>query len=69
MNATPFLFPPNRETAAATGTTSQIPIVVIGNKIDLAKRDRAVSKEEGKSLAGDFNAKFLEVSVSFYFVD
>ena len=43
--------------------------MVIGNKIDLAKRDRAVSKEEGKSLAGDFNAKFLEVSVSFYFVD
>ena len=37
--------------------------MVIGNKIDIQK-DRAVSKEEGKALAEDFGAGFLEVSVS-----
>lgn len=51
-----------REQILRVHRNKKIPIVVIGNKIDLAKRDRAVSKEEGKSLAGDFNAKFLEVS-------
>lgn len=38
-------------------------MMVIGNKIDIQK-DRAVSKEEGKALAEDFGAGFLEVSVS-----
>ena len=39
-------------------------MVVIGNKVDM-KKDRAVSKEEGKALADDFGAGFLEVSVQF----
>lgn len=37
-------------------------MVVIGNKVDMAKKDRAVSKEEGKALAEEFAASFLEVS-------
>jgi GTPase KRas len=41
----------------------KVPMVVIGNKADMAKKDRAVSKEEGKALADEFNASFLEVSV------
>lgn len=40
--------------------------MVIGNKVDVQK-DRAVSKEEGKALAEDFGAGFLEVSVSLVF--
>lgn len=43
----------------------QIPLVVVGNKVDLEAKDRAVSREEGKALAREFNAAFLEVSVSF----
>lgn len=38
-----------------------MPIIVVGNKCDM-KNDRAVSKEEGQSLADEFNASFLEVS-------
>ncbi len=40
--------------------------MVIGNKVDMAKSDRAVSKEEGKALADEFGAAFLEVSVSHF---
>lgn len=39
----------------------KVPMVVVGNKAD-AKKDRAVSKEEGKALADEFGASFLEVS-------
>lgn len=39
-------------------------MVVVGNKVDLAKTDRAVSKEEGKALADEFGGSFLEVTVS-----
>lgn len=39
----------------------KVPMVVVGNKAD-AKKDRAVSKEEGKALADEFGAAFLEVS-------
>jgi hypothetical protein len=39
-------------------------MVVVGNKVDLAKADRAVSKEEGKALADEFGASFYEVTVS-----
>ncbi len=42
----------------------KVPMVVVGNKSDMAKKDRAVSKEEGKALADEFGAGFLEVSVS-----
>ena len=41
----------------------QIPMIVVGNKLDLAKKDRAVSTEEGSALADDFGASFIEVSV------
>ncbi len=41
----------------------KVPMVVIGNKADMAKKDRAVTKEEGKALADEFGAGFLEVSV------
>mmetsp|Transcript_3019 Transcript_3019/g.3241 ORF Transcript_3019/g.3241 Transcript_3019/m.3241 type:complete len:227 (+) Transcript_3019:72-752(+) len=40
----------------------KVPMVVIGNKADMAKKDRAVTKEEGKALADEFGAGFLEVS-------
>ena len=42
----------------------KVPMVMVGNKCDMAKNNRAVSKEEGKILADEFNASFLEVSVS-----
>lgn len=37
-------------------------MMVVGNKADMKKR--AVSKAEGKSLADEFGAGFLEISVS-----
>lgn len=43
----------------------KVPMVVIGNKVDMAKKDRAVTKEEGNALAKEFGAEFLEVSVRF----
>ena len=39
----------------------KIPIILIGNKVDLDK-ERAVSKDEGQSLASKFDCNFLEVS-------
>ena len=39
--------------------------MIVGNKVDLEKKDRAVSKDEGKALASSFGAAFLEVSVRF----
>merc|ERR1719329_1426710 len=50
-----------REQILRVHRNKKIPMVVIGNKVDMAK-DRAVSKEEGKALAEEFGAKFLEVS-------
>jgi GTPase SAR1 family protein len=41
----------------------QVPIVVVGNKVDMPKKKRVVSKEEGQALAEEFNASFIEVSV------
>ena len=40
----------------------QVPMMVVGNKADMKKR--AVSKQEGKTLADEFGADFIEVSVS-----
>ena len=37
----------------------------MGNKFDMAKTDRAVSKAEGKALADEFGAAFIEISVIF----
>lgn len=39
-------------------------MMVVGNKADMKKR--AVSKAEGKSLADDFGAGFMEISVSMH---
>lgn len=39
----------------------QVPMVVVGNKCDMKKR--VVSKQEGKTLADEFGAGFLEISV------
>ncbi len=39
-------------------------MMVVGNKVDLAKTQRVVSKEEGKALADEFGASFLEITVS-----
>ena len=36
-------------------------MMVVGNKADMKKR--AVSKQEGKTLADEFGADFIEVSV------
>ncbi len=38
-------------------------MVVVGNKCDMKKR--VVSKQEGKTLADEFGAGFLEISVRF----
>lgn len=46
-----------------------IPIVLVGNKMDLSK-ERVVPYEEGKKLAHDMNAAFMEVSAKqFSLVD
>ena len=40
-----------------------VPIIVLGNKLDLAAEDRAVSAEEGGALSEEINAiGFMEVS-------
>lgn len=39
----------------------KVPMLVVGNKVDLAS-DRAVSPEEGKQLAIEFNCGFMEVT-------
>ncbi|VDN26102.1 unnamed protein product [Gongylonema pulchrum] len=39
-----------------------IPIVVVGNKLDLQFSARRVTTEEGKHLAASWNAAFLETS-------
>lgn len=41
----------------------QVPMKIIGNKVDLAQKKRAVSVVEGQALADEFKASFLEVSV------
>jgi GTPase SAR1 family protein len=38
----------------------QVPMMVVGNKADMKKR--VVSKQEGKTLADEFGAGFLEIS-------
>jgi small GTP-binding protein len=42
-------------------TSEMIPIIIVGNKIDL-DNEREVSTEEGKKLANDFGAPFKETS-------
>lgn len=40
----------------------KVPMVIVGNKVDLAASDRAVSKEEGQKLASEFNATWMEIT-------
>jgi GTPase KRas protein len=39
-----------------------VPMILVGNKCDLAPEKRVVSKEEGEKLAKTFNCPFLEAS-------
>jgi small GTP-binding protein len=43
--------------------TAEIPVVICGNKCDLAENNRVVSKEEGEELASKLSAIFFETSV------
>lgn len=38
-------------------------MVIVGNKLDRQNSERAVSVEEGSSLAEEFGASHLEISV------
>jgi len=40
----------------------RIPIVIVGNKLDLQHSSRAVTTDEGKRLATAWHAAFLETS-------
>lgn len=40
-------------------------MVIVGNKLDRQASERAVSVEEGSSLAEEFDASHLEISVTF----
>lgn len=51
-----------REQILRVHSDKQVPMIVIGNKLDLAASDRAVMVEEGRDLANTFNAPFMEVS-------
>lgn len=42
--------------------TTNLPIVLVGNKLDLAEEHRAVKTEEGEALAKEWNAIYLETS-------
>ncbi|XP_031221065.1 GTP-binding protein Rit2 [Mastomys coucha] len=46
--------------------TYEIPLVLVGNKIDL-EQFRQVSTEEGKNLARDYNCAFFETSAALRF--
>eukprot|EP01039_Chlorochromonas_danica_P013268 gene13268-15325_t len=50
-----------REQILRVHRDKKVPMIVVGNKVDM-KKDRAVSKEEGKALADEFGASFVEVS-------
>ncbi|GMT02461.1 hypothetical protein PENTCL1PPCAC_24635 [Pristionchus entomophagus] len=39
-----------------------VPVVLVGNKLDLQYACRAVSREEGETLARKWNAWFVEIS-------
>jgi small GTP-binding protein len=50
-----------REKIVSTSTLTRIPIVLVGNKID-RKDERVVSTEEGRMLAREWRAHFVEAS-------
>jgi len=41
---------------------AQIPIILVGNKMDLEESERAVTQDEGKQWAGENGAAFMEAS-------
>jgi small GTP-binding protein len=49
------------------GRNRSVPIIILGNKADMASTHRAVSEEEGMVLARKWRAKFLEVSAKSNF--
>ncbi|CAH2244928.1 jg12031 [Pararge aegeria aegeria] len=50
--------------------TERLPLVLVGNKLDLAPRFRQVTTEEGKSLATQLGCPFFETSAALrHFVD
>jgi len=50
-----------RDKIAWTKDEDRVPVVLVGNKSDLAK-DRKVSTQEGKDLAAEFGCPFIETS-------
>eukprot|EP00349_Pseudokeronopsis_sp_Brazil_P000301 CAMPEP_0202961320 /NCGR_PEP_ID=MMETSP1396-20130829/5378_1 /ASSEMBLY_ACC=CAM_ASM_000872 /TAXON_ID= /ORGANISM="Pseudokeronopsis sp., Strain Brazil" /LENGTH=223 /DNA_ID=CAMNT_0049681053 /DNA_START=22 /DNA_END=693 /DNA_ORIENTATION=+ len=50
-----------REQILRVHRDKKVPMIVVGNKADM-KKDRAVSRDEGKALADEFGAAFIEVS-------
>ena len=50
-----------REQILRVHNDRKVPMLIVGNKVDLA-HDRAVSQEEGSKLASEFGAQFLEVT-------
>jgi len=50
-----------REQILRVHSDRKVPMIVVGNKVDLAD-DRAVSKEEGSRVASEFGAQFMEVT-------
>lgn len=51
-----------REQILRVHPNRKVPMLVLGNKLDLAAKDRAVTKEEGKTFAKGFDAELIEVS-------
>lgn len=52
-----------REQILRVHPNRKVPMLVVGNKLDLASKDRAVTKEEGKTFAKTFDSDVIEVSV------
>ena len=50
-----------KEVEEKKNTNNKVPLVLIGNKIDL-ENERVVSKEEGEKLAEKYNIEFFECS-------
>lgn len=53
-----------REQILRVHPNGKVPMIVIGNKLDLASKDRAVTVDEGNAFAKKFDSSLIEVSVS-----
>ncbi|KAG7301664.1 hypothetical protein JYU34_014638 [Plutella xylostella] len=59
-----------RRLLALARRTERLPLVLVGNKLDLAPRYRQVSTEEGVALATQLGCPFFETSAALrHFVD